>query len=130
MADLLEKDLRFDGSQLYREDVFTDRRIGTIRRYAPTKSDGSPDPGRPVLFAGQTQLLTAGGMLPLTFEIEAGTLEEATQKFGAAAKAALDETVHEIEELRRQAASQLVIPDTAAAASILAPGSVGKIRPR
>jgi hypothetical protein len=120
-----------DGTQLYREEVFTDRRIGTIRRFTPTRSDGSPDPSRPVLFAGQTQLLTAGGMLPLTFEIEAATLEEALQKFGATAKVALDETVHELQELRRQAAaSQLVIPDTAAAASILAPGGPGKIRPR
>jgi hypothetical protein len=130
MADFVETDLQMDGTQLCREEIFTDRRIGTIRRFTPTKSDGSSDPSRPVLFAGQTQLLTAGGMLPLTFEIEAGTLEEAVQKFGAMAKVALDETVHELQELRRQAASQLVIPDTAAAASILAPGGPGKIRPR
>jgi hypothetical protein len=130
MADVVDSDLQLDGSQLYREEAFTDRRIGTIRRFTPTKSDGSPDPSRPVLFAGHTQLLTPGGMLPLTFEIEAGTLEEALRKFGAAARVALDETVHELQELRRQAASQLVIPDTAAAASILAPSGPGKIRPR
>jgi hypothetical protein len=130
MADFDESDLRLDGSHLYREEVFTDRRIGMIRRFTPTKSDGSPDPSRPVVFAGQTQLLTAGGMLPLTFEIEASTLEEALQKFGATAKVALDETVRELQELRRQAASQLVIPDTAAAASVLLPGGPGKIRPR
>jgi hypothetical protein len=130
MADLVEPQLRMDGSQLYREEVFTDRRVGAIRRLTPTKSDGSPDPGRPVLFTGQTQLLTAGGMLPLSFEIEAETLEEALQKFPAAAKLALDDTVQELQELRRQAASQLVIPDTAATTSILAPGGAGKIRPR
>jgi hypothetical protein len=130
MADLVASDLQLDSSQLYREEVFTDRRIGMIRRYTPTKSDGSPDPSRPVLFAGQTQLLTPGGMLPLTFEIEAGTLEEALQRFGTTAKLALDETVQELEELRRQASSQLVLPDTAATASILAPGSPGRIRPR
>jgi hypothetical protein len=130
MADLGESNLQLDGSQLYLEEVFTDRRIGMIRRFTPTKTDGSPDPSRPVLFAGQTQLLTAGGVLPLTFEIEAGTLEEALERFGATAKVALDEAVHELQELRRQAASQLVIPDTAAAASILVPGGPGKIRPR
>jgi hypothetical protein len=130
MADFVESDLQLDGSQVYREELFTDRRIGTIRRYTPTKSDGSPDPSRPVLFAGQTQLLTAGGMLPLTFDIEARTLEEAVQKFGATAKVALDETVQELQELHRQAASRLVIPDTAAAASIVTPGGPGKIRPR
>src|SRR5262245_45835911 len=130
MADVIETDLRMDGTQLYREDVFTDHRIGSIRRLVPVKSDGAPDPGRPTLFTGQTQLLTAGGMLPLTFEIQAATLEEAVQKFGAAAKVALEETVRELHELRRQASSQLVIPDTASAASILAPGGSGKIRPR
>jgi hypothetical protein len=129
MADFVESDLQLDGSQLYREEVFTDRQIGTIRRLTPTRSNGSPDPSRPVLFAGQTQLLTAGGMLPLTFDIEARTLEEAVQKFGAAAKVALDETAHELQELRRQAASQLIIPDTAAA-SIVAPVGPGKIRER
>jgi hypothetical protein len=130
MANPSESDLQFDGSQLYREEVFTDRRIGTIRRLTPTKSDGSLDAGRPLLFAGQTQLLVAGGMLPLTFEIEAGTLEDAVRKFGAAAKAALDDALQELEELRRQAASQLVVPDTAVAASILAPGGPGRSRQR
>lgn len=129
MADLVpETELKMDGTQLYREEVFTDRRIGTVRRLTPVQSDGSPDPKRPVVFAGQTQILTAGGMLPLAFEIEAATLDEAVQKFGPAAKVALDETVREIEELRRQAASQLVIPDTAAASSILTPGGPGKFR--
>jgi hypothetical protein len=128
MADI-DTELEMDGTQLCREEVFTDRRIGTIRRLTPVQRDGSPDPTRPVVFAGQTQILTSGGMLPLAFEIEATTLAEAVQKFGPAAKDALDETVREIEELRRQAASQLVIPDTAAASSILTPGG-GKFRPR
>ncbi len=128
MADLVETELEMDDTQLYREDVFTDHKIGTIRRLTPVRSDGSPDPNRPVLFAGQTQILTAGGMLPLAFEIEAATLAEAVQKFGPAANVALDETVRELQELRRQAASQLVLPDAAAASSILTPGGPGKLR--
>ena len=129
MADLVDSELEMDAAQLYQEDVYTDRRIGTLRRLTPVKSDGSPDPGRPVLFAGQTQILTAGGMLPLAFEIEATSLPEAVQKFGPAAKVALDETVRELQELRRQASSQLVLPDTASTASILGPGG-GKLRGR
>jgi hypothetical protein len=78
-----------------------------------------------VLFAGQTQILTAGGMLPLTFEIAASSLADAIAQFGAAAKVALEETVRELQELRRQAASQLVIPEPGAAASILGPGGRG-----
>jgi hypothetical protein len=129
MAEV-ENELAMDGTQLYREDVFTDRGFGTIRRLTPVQCDGSADPSRPVVFAGQTQILTAGGMLPLAFEIEAATLEEAVQKFGPAARVALDETVRELEELRRHAAPQLVLPDTASAASILAPGGPSKFRPR
>jgi hypothetical protein len=129
MADLVDTEIEMDGAQLYQEDVYTDRKIGTIRRLTPVKSDGSPDPGRPVLFAGQTQILTAGGMLPLAFEIDATSLAEATNKFGAAAKVALEETVRELQELRRQASSQLVLPDTASTASILGPGG-GNLRGR
>ena len=129
MADLVDTEIEMDAAQLYQEDVYTDRRIGTIRRLTPVKSDGSPDPSRPVLFAGQTQILTAGGMLPLAFDIEATSLAEAVKEFGPAAKVALDETVRELQELRRQASSQLVLPDTASAASILGPGG-GKLRGR
>src|SRR5438105_12208654 len=70
-------EVQLDLQALYREDVFTDRRAGSIRRLTPVTADGSVDPTRPVLFSGQTQLLTPAGVLPLGFEIEAATLEEA-----------------------------------------------------
>jgi len=128
-------DLRLDAAALYREETFTDHKIGTIRQLIPVKSDGAPDPGRPVLFTGQTQILTAGGALPLSFEIAATTLPEAVEKFGPAAKVALEEMLRELQALRREAASQLVIPEPGAASSILAPGGLppergGKIRLR
>ena len=74
-------DIQLDPKGLYREDVFTDRRAGSVRRLTPVTTDGSTDASRPVLFSGQTQLLTPAGVLPLGFEIEAKTLEEALQKF-------------------------------------------------
>src|SRR5438132_622444 len=64
MAAPTDIELRLDASRLYREEVFTDQRIGTIHQLIPVKSDGAPDPGRPVVFTGQTQILTAGGALP------------------------------------------------------------------
>ncbi len=134
MAEPNEIDFAMDPAELYREEVFTDRKIGTIRQLVPVKSDGTVDPSRPVLFAGQTQIVTAGGMLPLSFDIPATSLAEAVARFGAAGQVALEETVREIQELRRQAASQLVIPEPGAASSILGSGGTppggGKIRLR
>ena|SRR5579871_1752538 len=86
--DLPEVEL--DAKSLYREDVFTDRRAGSIRRLTPVTIDGATDASRPVLFSGQTQLLTPAGVLPLGFEIEAQTLEEALKKFPEGVKVALE----------------------------------------
>jgi hypothetical protein len=107
--DLPEVDL--DSKNLYREDVFTDRRAGSIRRLTPVTADGSPDASRAVLFSGQTQLLTPAGILPLGFEIEAATLEEALKKFPDGVKVALEQAIDEARELRREAASRIVVPE-------------------
>lgn len=115
--------------RLYREELFTDREAGAIRRLSPVTADGQPDPARPILYVGQTQLLTTMGNIPLTFEIPASGLAEATQKFGAAAKQAFEQTVRELEEYRRQAASSIVLPDRGAGG--FGPGGTpggGKIR--
>jgi hypothetical protein len=106
-------EISMDAAGLYREELFSDRRAGTIRQMTPVTTDGKTDPSRPVLFAGQTQLLTPAGVLPLVFEIEAKTLEEAVKKFPAAVKVALDEAIEEARELRREAASRIVVPDVA-----------------
>jgi len=104
-------EIQLDPKGLYREDVFTDRRAGSIRRLTPVNTDGEVDASRPVLFSGQTQLLTPAGVLPLGFEIEARTLEEALQKFPAGVKVALEQAIDEARELRREAASRIVVPE-------------------
>jgi hypothetical protein len=103
-------DIKIDPKTLYLEEVFTDRRIGTIRRLTPVTKDGARDAARPVLYAGETQVLTPAGALPIGFEISAGSLEEAAEKFGQLAKEAIERTVKELQEMRRQAASQIVVP--------------------
>jgi hypothetical protein len=103
-------DIKVDPKALYLEEVFTDRRVGTIRRLTPVMKDGVRDPARPVLYVGETQVLTPAGALPIGFEIGAGSLEDAAEKFGALAKEAIERTVKELQELRRQAASQIVVP--------------------
>jgi hypothetical protein len=103
-------ELKVDPNSLYLEEVFTDRRIGTIRRLTPVKKDGTHDPAKAVLYVGETQVLTPAGALPIGFEIAAGSLEEAAEKFGTQAKEAIERTVKELQEMRRQAASSIVVP--------------------
>src|SRR5687767_1991994 len=79
-------DIKVDPNSLYLEEVFTDRRIGTIRRLTPVGKDGARDQARAVLYVGETQVLTPAGALPIGFEIGAGSLEEAAEKFGSLAK--------------------------------------------
>ena len=124
-------EIKLDANSLYREEIFTDRKAGTLRRLTPIKIDGTTDASRAVLFSGQTQLLTPAGVLPLVFDIEAKSLDEALRLFPDAVKVALDEAIEEARELRREAASRIVVPEVGA--SGLGPGagpapSGGKIK--
>ncbi|MDE2051600.1 MAG: hypothetical protein KGL45_01740 [Gammaproteobacteria bacterium] len=111
-SDLPE--VHLDPAGLYREEIFTDRRAGTIRRLTPVTVDGAADPKRPVLFSGQTQLLTPAGVLPLVFEIDAATLEQALVKFPEGVNAALEQAIEEAREMRRESASRIVVPEVGA----------------
>jgi hypothetical protein len=117
-------DIEVDSQALYREEVYTDRKAGTIRRLLPVTAAGDQDSSRPVLYSGQTQLLTPGGVLPLSFEIEASTLAEAAERFPAAVHVALEQAIEEAREYRREASSRIVVPDVAGGAL---PGG-GKIK--
>jgi hypothetical protein len=104
-----------DSTQVYREETFTDRKVGTIRRLTPVSADGAADDKRPVIFVGQAQVMTPMGAVPISFELEAATLSAAIEKFGAAAEQAVHQTMRELQEMRREQASSLVIPDAASA---------------
>ena len=103
-------DPRMDPKTLCREEIITDRKVGTIRVLTPIRSDGSNDASRQVAYIGEAQLLTSVGTLPINFEIEAKTLDEAVVKFAEVAKEAVERTVKDLQELRRQAASSIVVP--------------------
>jgi hypothetical protein len=89
MTDERQGDPQMDAQALYREDVFTDQRVGTIRRLTPVKPDGADDPSRPVLYVGQATIMTPMGSLPLSFELEATSLAEAVSQFGPTAQHAI-----------------------------------------
>lgn len=110
MADEGNLEAQMDATALYQEEMFTDRRVGALRRLRPVKSDGSADTARPTLFIGQAEIMTNMGPVPINFEIEAETLDKAVEGFGPAAAVAIERTVQQIQEMRRQQASQLVVP--------------------
>lgn len=103
-------EMPMNADELYREEVFSDQRTGTIRRLTPVTADGNDDPARKTLFVGQAQLYTQAGPMPLTFEIPADTLAAAVAAFESEAHKALDETLRQIEEMRRDQASRIVVP--------------------
>ncbi|GIL05004.1 MAG: hypothetical protein L6Q72_16900 [Burkholderiaceae bacterium] len=110
MADARDLDIAMDAQSLYREEIYTDRKVGTIRVMVPVTTMGATDPARPVLYSGEAQIMTQLGPLPISFEIEAKTLAEAVERYADTAKVAIERTIKELQEMRRQAASGLVIP--------------------
>jgi hypothetical protein len=121
-------DPQMDAGALYREDIFTDQHVGTVRRLTPVTSDGADDPTRPILFVGQATVMTPMGSLPLSFELDGKTLSEAVASFGPAAQHAIEDAARELQELRRQAASSIVIPDAGAAAGLKGMGGKGGLQ--
>lgn len=105
-----DQNITMNPANLFREESFTDRRVGTLQRLTPVTADGADDPSRSTLFVGQTQVLTPAGALPLSFEIHADTLDEAVHQFGERAQEALENTMQKLEEMRREAASSLIVP--------------------
>jgi hypothetical protein len=103
-------EVKVDTNNLYREEVFTDLRIATIRRLTPVRADGSADPSRQALYSAQTTLMSQAGPLPVEAPIEAATLEEAASKFPGAIQEAVDRLLEEAREIRRREASRIVVP--------------------
>ena len=103
-------DIQMDGSALYREETFTDNRIGTIRKMQPVTADGDDDASRDARYFGSAQLMTPAGPLPVNFEVEASSLSEAVAGFGDAARDAIEKTMEELRELQREQASSIVVP--------------------
>jgi hypothetical protein len=124
MASAADLDISMDAASLYREEIYTDRKVGTIRTLVPVTPSGATDGSRPVVYAGEAQIMTQMGPLPISFEIEAKSLSEAVAGYAAAAKVAVERTVKELQELRRQAASSIVLPGQGGAGGF-PPGGLG-----
>lgn len=99
-----------DPNSLYREEMFTDRQIGSIHVLTPVLANGEDDPSRKKIYLGETQMRTAAGPLPINFEIEANTIGEAAEQFTQLAQDAAERTIKQLEELQREQANKIVLP--------------------
>ena len=111
MAEQADGEIQMDGANLYREETYTDRKSGTLRKLVPVTADGADDPSRPSIFTAATQVMTPGGVLPLNGEVEgAKTLAEAVAGFPAAIQQAVADLREEMAAMQRERASQIVVP--------------------
>jgi hypothetical protein len=104
------EDISVDVGNLYREEIFTDLKVATIRCLKPIRPDGTDDTSRNVLFVGQTTLLSQAGPVPVQCSIEATSIQEAVEKFPAAVNQAIERMIDEAREIQRQEASRIVVP--------------------
>ena len=117
-----------DSAALYREEIYTDRKVGTLRVLIPVTASGAPDPARPTVYSGEAQLLTNMGPLPISFDIDAASLADAIAQYPEAAKNGVDRAMRELMEMRRQASSSIVIPQGGALPPTGGLGGGGKIQ--
>lgn len=110
MNEQAEQQLKFDTDNLYRVEVFTDQRSGSIRRMTPVDGDGNVDAGREVRYIGEATAMTPAGSLPLNFELEGTSLAEAAEGFAEGAQQALTETVEELKRMQREQQNSIMVP--------------------
>ena len=118
-------DAQMDLNSLYREEIYTDRKIGTLRVLVPVTSTGTEDASRARIYQGEAQLMTNAGPLPISFDIQATNLTEAVAAYGEAAQEGVERAMREIQQMRREAQSSIVIPESGAL-----PPAGGKIQLR
>ena len=82
-----QSDISMSPDELYLEEVFTDNKVGTIRRMTPVTSEGLKDDSRETVYIGSTQMMTPA----------------------------------ELQEMRRQQASQIVVPGQGSGSQIQIP---------
>jgi hypothetical protein len=110
MSDSETNEIQMNAAGMYLEETFTDNAVGTLRRLTPVLASGETDPARDTKFFGSTQVMTNAGPMPLSFEIEADTMDQAIAGFGEGAKASFEKTMEELREMQREQASSIVVP--------------------
>jgi hypothetical protein len=109
-SGLTPETMSVDINNLYREETYSDLRAASIRVLTPVKVDGSIDPERPRHYIGDTQLMTQMGPIPVQFELEAETLQQAFEQFPNGVREAIERLNERAKEMAREEASRIVVP--------------------
>lgn len=110
--------LKVDRSNLFKEETYTDLKVGIIKRMIPVKADGSVDKTRKSVFVGQTSLMTPNGPLPIQAIIKAKELQQAIKKFPEAMQASMERLAEEAKKYQQQEQSRIEKPES----RIIVPG--------
>ena len=105
------ENISIDGSNLWKEENFTDLKVGTIRKLTPIKLDGTEDDARTATFSATTNVMTPNGALPISGEIKAANLEEAVENFSEAINAAIKKLQEDMIRMQQEQANKIVTPD-------------------
>ena len=84
-------------------------------------TDGDRDLTRPIVYIGETQLMSQVGPLPVQTRIEAENLQAAIARFPAAIQTAVEAMIDEVKEHQRKEMSRIVVPGAETASKILGP---------
>ena len=114
-------EIKLDITNLYKEEVFTDLRVGSLKQLTPVTKEGDRDLARPIVFIGETQLMSQVGPLPVQTHIEAENLQGAIERFPAAIQAAVEAMIDEVKEHQRKEMSRIVVPGAETSSKILGP---------
>jgi hypothetical protein len=114
-------EIKLDETNLYREEVITDLKVGSLKQLTPVTKDGERDLARPMIFVGETQLMSQVGPLPVQARIEAENLQAAIERFPAAIQTAVESMIEEVKELQRKEMSRIVVPGADTTSKILGP---------
>ena len=105
------ENIKIDGSNLWKEENFTDLQVGSIRKLTPIKIDGTEDEMRKATWSATTNIMTPGGALPISGEIDASSLEEAVEKFSDAINVAVKKLQEDMVRMQQEQANRIVTPD-------------------
>ena len=104
-------EIKLDATQLYREEIFTDRKAGTLRRLVPVQERRQRRCLAPGAVFRPDAAADAGRRIAAGVRARSRSLEDACNKFPDAVKIAIEQAIEEAREMRREAASRIVVPD-------------------